>query len=172
VPALSGQRDPHSISVRFDRNHDRDAQPAAGADNADRRAGDGRAAADLPAAIGPDARNRQRHRDKIVDDVEMVEPDFVCQARDRERPGMIGERQVIAGHRPGHRDGADLGARLADNVQTVEIGQDRIAQRGVRRHRQNLDRGGDAILKHGEARVRGPDIADQRWLHRSLPLVA
>ena len=51
-----------------------DAKAAAGSDDADRRAGDRRARADLPAIAVAEPRNGQRVGGEIIDDVEALSP--------------------------------------------------------------------------------------------------
>ena len=81
-----------------------DAEARAGTEHADRRIGQRFAAADLRALVGIEMRHRERHGREIVEHVQSLDPEMAAQLLDRERPGMVGERHLVAGHRAGDRE--------------------------------------------------------------------
>jgi hypothetical protein len=156
MAALARDRHPAASAVGQQPRH---TQAGARPQQGDRRAGHGRATADLAHFVRGQVRQGQGQRGEVVEHAQRAQPQAFAQRLLRERPIVVGHAHEVARDRVGHGDRCR--ARLA--AQAIEVDADRGLEAGVFGHRQHLqvlDRRTGAVLP-GQAGIGAADVGQQ-----------
>ncbi len=155
MPTLARKRRPTPLSVG---NQARHAQAGARAQQRQRRAGHGAAAAHLNELGRGQFGQGAREHSEVVEHQKGLQPQLGAGLGDGKGPVMVGHANLVAIHRVGDADG-DMahGGRARGG----EIGEQRIGKAGVIRRGQHANIAEPLRGVQGESGIGAADVADQ-----------